>query len=584
MLLAQWLALFALCAAVVFWLAGLYRGIWRYASVEDLVQLARAVTGLMALFMIVLFLASRLDLFPRSVVAIAWIVLMVLLGAPRLLYRYLKDGRLDLKRSGSGFRRVLLVGTDDEADQFIRAARRAGGIEVVGMLALAEGRVGREFGGVRVLGEVGDIARVVAALDARARKPDMVVIASERLSGPPLAALVAETEALELPVARPPRPTDLERSEGGPIAFKPVALEDLLGRSTVSLDREGMAALVRGRRVLVTGAGGSIGSELVRRIAGFQPASLVLAEASELALYAIDMELADAGSPAPRVAALVDVRDRERVDALLATHRPELVFHAAALKHVPLVEANPLAGLWTNAIGTRVMADACVRAGVGTMVVISTDKAVNPTNVMGASKRAAEIYTQALDLDPRARGGTRFVTVRFGNVLGSTGSVVPLFERQLKAGGPLTVTHPDVKRYFMTIPEAVDLVLQASVAGTRSEEFRGRIFVLEMGEPVRIVDLARQMIRLSGQRPDVDVRIAFTGLRPGEKLFEELFHGEEPPLATGTAGVLLAVARSADLADVSAALDRIEAAIRADDVAGALSALKQLVPEYQPAG
>jgi O-antigen biosynthesis protein WbqV len=258
--------------------------------------------------------------------------------------------------------------------------------------------------------------------------------------------------------------------------------------------------------------------------------------------------------------------------------RPELVFHAAALKHVPMVEANPFEGILTNAIGTRVVAEACRAAGVGVMVLISTDKAVNPTNVMGAAKRIAETWCQALDLE-RSEGATRFVTVRFGNVLGSTGSVVPLFQRQLAAGGPLTVTHPDVMRYFMTVREAVELVLQATaVAGDEP----GKIYVLDMGDPVRIVDLARQMIRLAGLRPGADVEIKITGLRPGEKLFEEIFHGSEPLLPTACKGILLAAPRTADAATLARLLDELASVCRRSDRAGLDALLHRLVPEYRP--
>ncbi len=314
----------------------------------------------------------------------------------------------------------------------------------------------------------------------------------------------------------------------------------------------------------------------------------------------------------PRRALIADVRDARRIGEIFARHRPELVFHAAALKHVPLVEAHPLEGLRTNTIGTRIVADAARAAGARAMVLISTDKAVNPTSVMGASKRLAEMYAQALDLAHAAAGGRglRCITVRFGNVLGSTGSVVPLFQRQLAKGGPLTVTHPDITRYFMTIREAVGLVLQATVvgladgdglaegdglawrgeaggggdgagAGMAEARARGGIFVLDMGEPIRIVDLARQMIRLAGLRPDIDVAIRFTGLRPGEKLFEELFHGDEPPAPTPYPGLLMAAPRTIELSLLARALDELAALCEQGQEAAALALLARFVPEYR---
>jgi O-antigen biosynthesis protein WbqV len=365
--------------------------------------------------------------------------------------------------------------------------------------------------------------------------------------------------------------------------LRPVAIEDLLNRPQLPLDRDGIARLVHGRRVLVTGAGGTIGSELARQVAALGPERLVLVDNGEYALWQIDQELGEQGTVA-RQCVIADIRDAGRIGAVMQAHRPELVFHAAALKHVPMVEANPLEGLLTNACGTRNVADAARAAGAVAMVLISTDKAVNPTSVMGASKRLAEMYCQALDIEARAKApagaAMRCITVRFGNVLGSTGSVVPLFQRQLAKGGPLTVTHPEMQRYFMTVREAVGLVLEASVAGISLPMDEGGIFVLDMGEPVKIVDLARQMIRLAGLRPDLDIGIQFTGLRPGEKLFEELFHGREPPRPTGTPGLLMATPRTADPALVGRAIEEIASAARGGHTKLALSMLGRLVPEF----
>jgi FlaA1/EpsC-like NDP-sugar epimerase len=341
--------------------------------------------------------------------------------------------------------------------------------------------------------------------------------------------------------------------------------------------------------VVVTGAGGTIGSELARQVAAFGPSMLVLIDNGEYALWQIDMELGETHPHVAREASIADIRDETRIRSVFETVRPELVFHAAALKHVPMVEANPLEGLATNAVGTRHVADAARAVGALAMVLISTDKAVNPTSVMGASKRLAEMYCQALDVSARAARNPadtmRCITVRFGNVLGSTGSVVPLFQRQLARGGPLTVTHPDMQRYFMTVREAVGLVLQASVLGVGDVDLPfvhdGGIFVLDMGAPVKIVDLARQMIRLAGLRPDRDVEIRFTGLRPGEKLYEELFHGKEPPVPTGYAGLLMATPRTADPAIVGRAIEEISTACRGGQIRLALTLLARLVPEFE---
>ncbi len=409
--------------------------------------------------------------------------------------------------------------------------------------------------------------------------------ASTCIAGATIRKLVDTADGLGMTVARMPRLVEFRDGAAEQLDIRPVAIEDLLGRPQTVLDRDAMRRLIAGRRILVTGAGGTIGSELVTQICGLDPAQITLLDSGEFNLYRIDLEVADAHPDLPRSAVLADVRDRVRLDRIMREARPELVFHAAALKHVPMVELNPFEGVLTNAVGTRNLADACRGAGVAAMVQISTDKAVNPTSVMGASKRIAESYCQALDIGERdgSARATRFITVRFGNVLGSTGSVVPLFQRQLAAGGPLTVTHPEVMRYFMTVREAVELVLQASVLGSHGEA-AGKLFVLDMGEPVRIIDLARQMIRLAGKRPNIDIEIKVTGLRPGEKLFEEIFHGAEPLLPTACKGILLAAPRAGDAATLGAAIDELAAICARGDHAALQGQLRRLVPEYQASG
>jgi len=354
------------------------------------------------------------------------------------------------------------------------------------------------------------------------------------------------------------------------------------------LDRDGMAQLIRSRRILVTGAGGTIGAELARQIAALSPGRLVLLDNGEFALYGIEVELRERFPGLLPVPLLRDVRDRAQIDEVVAAEKPEIIFHAAALKHLPMVEANPIEGVLTNVVGSRNVAEAARANGTSLVVMISTDKAVNPASVMGATKRLAESFCQALDLyEARRRGplshGTRYVTVRFGNVLGSTGSVVPLFQRQLAAGGPLTVTDPEVTRFFMTVREAVELVLQASALSPESEaaDARGKIFVLDMGEPVKIVDLAQQMIRLAGLRPGRDVGIEFIGLRPGEKLHEELFHPAEPLIPTGNPAIRLAAPRTADYAMLARSIDELEENARARREERLLQLLARLVPEYR---
>jgi O-antigen biosynthesis protein WbqV len=393
-----------------------------------------------------------------------------------------------------------------------------------------------------------------------------------------------------------PRLTEFRSGGDGQLEIQPIAVEDLLGRTRTKLENNAVPDHISGQRVLVTGAGGSIGSELARQIADLSPAHLSLLDSAEMQLYRIDLEIGELQPALSRTAILADVRDRQKLDQVMAQERPTVVFHAAALKHVPLVEANKIEGVLTNAIGTRHVADACQDAGVSAMVLISTDKAVNPASTMGAAKRLAEAYCQALnapsttvepcatDLDESFHGSTgpRFITVRFGNVLGSSGSVVPLFERQLAQGGPLTVTHPEMTRYFMTISEAVELVLQALAMGMDAHGNDDSIYVLNMGKPVRIMDLAQQMIRLAGLKPGEDMEIKITGLRAGEKLHEALFHNSEPLKPTNNPGLWQAHPRHADLESLRRHFDELAKACSLQQEAKVARLLPRIVPEFKP--
>ena len=427
---------------------------------------------------------------------------------------------------------------------------------------------------------IGDTAKVLDRLAGEGRLPDTIVVTTPDLPGQALAVLVEQAERHGVSIRRAPRPTALDATaidRPHKLELRPMAIEDLLNRPQVPLDRDGMARLVRGRRVLVTGAGGTIGSELARQVAALDPALLVLLDNGEYALWQIDLELAESHPALHRQARIADIRDAARLQAICDEVRPELVFHAAALKHVPLSEANLEEAVLTNAIGTRTVSELCRDAGVGAMVMISTDKAVNPTSVMGATKRLAEIVCQSLQ-----GSGTQFVLVRFGNVFGSAGSVIPRFSEQIARGGPVTVTHPDVIRYFMTIPEAAQLVIQAG-----SMARGGDVFVLDMGKPIRIVDLARRMIQLSGrsvrsdEHPDGDVEIVYTGLRPAEKLFEELLIGKD---VTGTEHpmILRAVEHRLPWQDVHVMLEQLRVAMGRFDCGAARSILEGTVTEYQP--
>ncbi|WP_240906447.1 nucleoside-diphosphate sugar epimerase/dehydratase [Komagataeibacter xylinus] len=507
----------------------------------------------------------------------------VLLAAVRGGYQYWRQGLRGL----GGSQRVIVLGDGEDASRFLslvpHMGRRVAGLVLEGR----QRRPGRRLRGLRVLGQVGDLRAILAALGAD--EDWMVVVADPQCRGERLSTVLRMAHESGTPVRCMPDLSGLTGAARAPL--HPVRLTDLLPRQPVAPDEQGLASMLRGRRVLVTGAGGSIGAELVRQIARHEPAELILLDMGEFPLWQVDIDLEATAPALKRHLVLADIRDPARIEQVFARYRPELVFHAAALKQVPMVEANPCEGLLTNVTGTRIVADAASRHGVRAMVLISTDKAVNPASVMGVSKRIAEMYCQALDARARREGGPdamRCVTVRFGNVMGSTGSVIPLFQHQLARGGPLTVTDPRMRRYFMTVSEAVGLVLQASACGTGAQEDRlaaallrrGGVFVLDMGTPVRILELARQMIVLAGLRPGRDVQIRFTGLRPGEKLAEDLFYSQEILQPTGCPGLRMATPRTVDLAQVVNIMDALTVACRQGDSAQALDLARRLVPEF----
>lgn len=573
-------------AAFLFHRERLYQGIWRFASTTDLVRIARAVTLVILAFLAVTFLIARLEPIPRSVPIIQWFMLLILLGGGRFAYRMARDGHFSLR--GGNRTPILLIGAQEGAALFLRSqGGKRSPYRAVGIVSRSAARVGQEINSVPVLGTMDDIAGVVAALDRKGNRPEQLVLTKRRgeIGGDEVRDLMRQAEALGLPISRMGQPEEFQTGaldQAAGIRLQPIALEDLLGRPQARLERSAIQNLVVGRRVLVTGGGGTIGGELCRQIAALGPARLDIVDFGEFNLYAIDNALRSAHPDLPMQAHLADIRRRDRLMAVFADCRPDIVFHAAALKHVPLVELNPAEGILTNTIGTRNVADAAASVRAAAMVTISTDKAVRPTNVMGASKRVAELICQSRDAAAAAAGdGTRFMTVRFGNVLGSSGSVVPLFQRQLAAGGPITVTHPEMRRYFMTVAEAVELVLQASAHGLHRPDLAGKIFVLDMGEPVRIVDLARQMIRLAGQRPDEDVKIVFTGLRPGEKLFEEILDPSEEPVPSAVDGVVVASPALVDRDRLETAVNRLMAAAASDDRDAIGALLAGLVPGYE---
>jgi O-antigen biosynthesis protein WbqV len=585
---------FLAISAACFTFFGVYRGVWRYASVNDLIVIIKAITVSVLLFVACMYLFKQLDTIPRSVPIIQWFLLVVVLGGSRFSYRLFRHQHRALapRRGPAEAIPVLLVGACEGAEQFIRATKADADApyKVVGVLDDHAEFQGRRIHGVPVVGKRDELTAALARLASRGLRPQRLIMtdATGQRNDAATQAMLRTAEQLGLTPACLPRLTDFrDKPKDGEVDLRPIALEDLLGRPQAPLDREAISELIAGRRILVTGAGGTIGSELTRQIAALGPAELTLIDVSEFNLYSIDLELRERHPDLGCRSTLCNIRDRERVMQLFATHRPELVFHAAALKHVPMVELNQGEGVLTNVLGTRNVADAASRYGARAMVQVSTDKAVNPTNVMGASKRLAEFYCQALDLavepgrEPM-QPSPRFMTVRFGNVLGSSGSVVPLFQRQLARGGPLTVTHADIKRYFMTVREAVELILQASAHGLRHPEERGQIFVLDMGEAIKIVDVARQMIRLAGLRPDEDIKIAFTGLRPGEKLYEELFDRDEKRLPAVVEGVLVAVSQPINLEILRRVFDELRTASLRDDDVALQHLIQHMLPGYQP--
>ncbi|TMG92218.1 MAG: polysaccharide biosynthesis protein [Betaproteobacteria bacterium] len=552
--------------ALVCWRAGMYRGLWRYASLTDLRRILVAA-GLGALAVAMLVLLLQRAYVPRSVVVLYPILLAGLMSGSRIAYRAWKEGRL-ARLAADGSKRVIVLGAGVAGANLLKSLGRSPEWTFIGLLDDDPARQGRDIDGVKVLGPLEALSEVAARLGV-----EQAIIAM------PGATHSARRRALELcsrariRAMTVPSYEDLMSGRVSYSQVRAVELDDLLGRDPVRLDSAGLREWLQGRTALVTGAGGSIGTELCRQLAQFAPEKLVLFEANELGLYQIEQEFLARFPGVPIVCLIGDVKDTARLAWAMQTHRPSVVFHAAAYKHVPLMEeANAWEAVRNNALGTWRVAQAAIANGVEKLVLVSTDKAVNPTNVMGASKRLAELLCQTLGAE-----STRIVMVRFGNVLGSTGSVIPKFREQIAGGGPLTVTHPDITRYFMSIPEAAQLVLQAALMGKG-----GELFVLDMGEPVKIVDLARDMIRLSGFS-EADIEIKFTGLRKGEKLFEELLATNEHTRATGHPKVRIMRALAApDPAWVRETLAWLDAPDTLDDHA-VRGQLARLVPEYRPA-
>ena len=578
---------YGLLSAGVFLWAGIYRGVWRYTSITDLTAIGLSVTYVTLLYLPLMLFMSQTAVMPRSLIIINWFVSLALIAGSRLSYRLFSDKKQIIKHKISQPQQkavnVVVIGVNDDSEMFVREMKRTPGIRynIVGFIDNDARRIGRNLHGIEILGNLKHLAAVLQDLRKNGKNPEMVILADPTLRGKIVQKILDDNKFSEVTLSRLPQSRDMPKKLDQEFEIKPISIEDLLGRPQAALDRDKMRELIQGKRVLITGAGGSIGSELVRQVSDFSPAHLCLVDHSEFLLYTIDQELKGSHEHLSKSKYLCDVSDRTRVNQIFEQRKPQVIFHAAALKHVPIAEENMDETALTNVIGTRNVAEASRAVHANAMVLISTDKAIRPTSFMGATKRLAECYCQALNINDKPHPKkTHFITVRFGNVLGSTGSVVPLFKKQIEQGGPLTITHPDMKRYFMTIHESVELVLQAAALGNQSDMSDGEIFVLDMGEPVKILDLAHQMVQLAGLRLDEDIKVEFTGLRPGEKLFEELFDPSEKFAPSETDGVVIATPRSVNYYTLVSRFKELEKAARNRHTSQTEDMVKTLVPEY----
>ena len=546
-----------------------YRNLWRYASLRDAIDIARVVTVASLVTALFLVAIGGFAPLPRSILCIDWFLLLITVAASRLAWRFYREVSM-AHESGRG-PRTLIFGAGAAGSHLLHEIRNQAGssCNVAGFVDDDDAKQGMYLNGVPILGKRGELP---ALIKKHAIKEVIIAIPSVR--GNVIRNIVESCTATDVRVRTLPTLADIIDGKISVSQIRDVEISDLLGREPVVLDEMGIRVYLTGKKVLISGAAGSIGSEICRQVARFSPGRLILLDNAETPLFYLEREMKEKYPELQIVSIIGDVRNREKVELLFEGYHLDVVFHAAAYKHVPMMEFNPTEAVANNIGGTKIMADAAHRFGVRNFVLISSDKAVNPTNVMGASKRAAEMYVQAL----APGSATKFTTVRFGNVLGSNGSVIPLFIEQIKKGGPVTVTDRRVTRYFMTIPEATQLVLQAGCLGRG-----GEIFVLDMGEPVRIVNLAEELIRLSGLTPYEDIDIVFTGLRPGEKLFEELHLEGEGILPTAHEKIRIVSSTGADISTVTAELDRLFRLAATFDAVEVIRFLRQMVAEYAPA-
>jgi FlaA1/EpsC-like NDP-sugar epimerase len=569
-----------------FYFFDLYQGMWRYTSLSDLIGIFKSCTSSTLIIILMILFIHGISGLSRSIFIIDWGLTLFLVAGVRLLIRvYFWLGADDesVKIEGKGLlrslfknhhdgKRLLIIGAGDCGEKICREIHENPhlGYRIMGFLDDDPLKLNRRIHGIPVLGNTEDVGYYAKELNAKE-----IVIAMPSLSSRDMRDIISRCEGIGVPFKTVPGMGELINGKVTVKAIRDISYRDLLGREQVSLDEDQIGAYIKGKRVLITGAGGSIGSELCRQVCRYLPESVVLFERAESPLYEIELELKDNFQYIKIIPKLADILDPIKLEKVFEENRPNVVFHAAAYKHVPMLEYSPWEAINNNVIGTRNVAETAIKFNVDRFVLVSTDKAVRPTNVMGASKRLAELLVQSLN-GCRVTD-TKFMMVRFGNVVGSVGSVVPLFKRQIEKGGPVTVTHPEMTRYFMTIPEACQLILQTGSMGVG-----GEVFILEMGVPIRIADMAEDLIRLSGFKPHEDIQIKYIGLRPGEKLTEELIIEGEGIVETSHKKIMVLKGQVCDVGILNGKLERLMNLVVRQDGEGIKRAIKDMLPEYNP--
>ena len=561
-----------------FVLLGVYKRIWRYSSTDDLIIITKATLMTVILTAFSLFLMTRLEDMPRSTMIIYFILLTILSGGIRISYRLMRDKTLAPIHNINERIKVILIGAADEAEALIRTSHKPDGpYHILGIFDNDKNKWGRKIRDVDIIGPIDNIFISKSNLLLKSQKITKIIITDPKISRIDIDLLLKYTDKIGISLARLPKISELDEAiENNGNKARPINIEDLLGRAETRFDKTNLTNLIKNKTILITGAGGTIGSELASQIADMEPKYIILSDYSEYALWTITDKISTKIKEEKIISILLDTRDRNAVEKTFNTNKPDIVLHTAALKHVPICEQHPSDAIRTNILGTQIIAKNAIKFKTKIMVLISTDKAVEPTNFMGASKRAAEIYIQNLD---REKHSTNFVTVRFGNVLGSTGSVIPLFQNQILRGGPIKVTHKETTRFFMSVKEAVELVL-ISLTNSLNTKERGGINVLQMGEPMKIDDLAKQLARLSGLTPGKDIQIIYTGLRVGEKLHEKLFHKDEKKITTDHPDILIAKSRELSFLKINDMINKMDELLIKNKEREAIKKLKELIPEF----